>query len=245
MPSDETELISLAAERLKRLRVPTVSETAAQVIRDAIITGELKSDDRLPEQKWANRFGIGQPTLREALKELEYQGFVEKRGSRGTYVSRLDAGDYRAILEVRLPLEATAFRQAARRVTPEIESELSAHVMKMGSAGENNDLLAFHQNDIAFHRRIWDLAENKYLRMTLEALCFRLFVFSVVGRPRNWFRAAVQQHLEYLEALCSGDPDKAEQGFLIATTRYWDGQYKIGIGEQFHAAAASDRPENQ
>ena len=231
MSSSKRELVTSAADGIKRLKVPTAPETAAQVIRHAIITGELKSDDRLPEQKWANRFGIGQPTLREALKELEYQGFVEKRGSRGTYVSRLDERDYRAILEVRLPLEAMAFRRAAQRVTPDIESELSAHVMRMAGAGETNDLLTFHQNDIAVHRRIWDLADNKYLRITLEALCFRLFVFSVIGRPRNWFRGAVQQHLEYLEALCSGDPKRAEEGFLNATTRYWDAQYKIGIGQ--------------
>lgn len=213
----------------QRLRVLSAPESAAQVIRDAIIVGDLKSGERLVEQKWASRFGIGQPTLREALKELERQGFVQKTPQRGTYVAHLGEQDYRRILEARIPLEAIAFKRAAQKITADVEEELSSLVMQMGRAGESSDLVAFHETDVAFHRKIWDLAENEYLRICLEAICFRLFVFSVVGRQGNWFRAAVQQHLGYLAGLCSRDAQQAQDAFIHHTLKYWNNHYNVNL----------------
>ncbi len=214
---------------VKRLRVLSAPEAAAQAIRDAIIVGEIKSGDRLVEQKWAATFGIGQPTLREALQELEHQGIVQKVPQKGTYVSELRKDDYRLVLEARMPIEAMAFRRAARRVTPAIASELSALVMQMGHAGEKSDLVAFHECDVTFHRRVWDLAENPYLRHCLESICLRLFVFSVVGRQKSWFRAAVQQHLGFLGGLCSHDPEKSAAGFISQTVDYWNNEYQLDL----------------
>jgi len=209
--------------------VPTAPETAAQAIRNAIISGELKAGDRLPEQQWATRFGIGQPTLREALKELQYQGFVEKIGNRGTFVTKLDEEDFRAILEVRLPLEAMAFERAAVRLTPEVEQQLSSLILLMARDCETGDVQAFHSQDVEFHRTVWDLANNKYLKASLEGLCFRLFVFAVVGRDKNWFRASVRQHQAMLEALCSKHAERAKQGFLDATVHYWNSRYNLAL----------------
>ena len=47
-----------------RLTIQTAPQAAAQAIRECIISGELRGGDRIIEQKWASRLGIGQPTLR-------------------------------------------------------------------------------------------------------------------------------------------------------------------------------------
>jgi DNA-binding GntR family transcriptional regulator len=99
------------------LNVPTTSEAAAQAIRDAVLTGALKPGERLIEEKLAHSLGIGQPTLREALKELEYQGFVRTSRKRGTYVLSFTQDDLRKILEVRIVLEALAIECATLRVS--------------------------------------------------------------------------------------------------------------------------------
>lgn len=91
-----------SATGLARITVLRAPEAAAQAIRDAILTGRLKPGQRLIEKKLAADMGIGQPTLREAFKELEFQGFLRKIPLRGTYVNRLDKDDYRMILEVRI-----------------------------------------------------------------------------------------------------------------------------------------------
>jgi DNA-binding GntR family transcriptional regulator len=222
-----------------RLTIQTAPQAAAQAIRESIISGELKGGERIIEQKWAARLGIGQPTLREALHELEHQGLLRKLPQRGTYVSQLSPEDYRLIQEVRIPLEAIAMGKAAENFTPAADKELTALVTGMASSGISEiNVRTFHDCDVTFHRLIWELAGNKYLQEALEALSFRLFVFSIVGRwpdnPRAVGErlAAVQQHHAILEGLRTKDKTIAREAFIRQTVQYWNRQYGLGIKEE-------------
>src|SRR2546425_4191146 len=159
---------SSVTQGLRRLRSRSLPEEAAQLLRDAIIAGQLKPGERLVEQKLATSLGIGQPTLREALKELEYQGFVRKSPKKGTYVTQLSKEDFCQILEVRMALEILAVERAAKNMTKAAAQELEERVKTMESAARNFDLSTFHKSDLAFHRKIWDLAGNPYLEIALE-----------------------------------------------------------------------------
>jgi DNA-binding GntR family transcriptional regulator len=221
-----------------QLTIQSAPQAAAQAIREAIISGELRGGDRLIEQKWASRLGIGQPTLREALHELEHQGLLKRTPQRGTYVARLSPEDYRLIQEVRIPLEAIAIGKAAENFTKEVDQELTARVEAMtGTRMSKDDIRQFHENDVAFHRKIWDLAGNPFLKDTLETITFRLFVFSVVDR---WLDnthamgeriAAAQEHLGILEGLRSRDKNIARQAFIKQTVQYWNAQYDLRLNE--------------
>lgn len=222
-----------------KLKLVTAPQAAAQAIRESIIAGELRSGDRIVEQKWAARLGIGQPTLREALHELEHQGLLYKQQQRGTYVATLDSEDYRLIQEVRIPLEAIAIGKAAANLSLEADRELTNLVSEMAGGGLNDmDVRAFHDCDVSFHRKIWELAGNKYLKDALEAISFRLFVFSIVGRwPDNPGAAgerlsAAQQHLRILEGLRTRDPLAARRVFIHETVHYWNTQYGLAIDEE-------------
>lgn len=220
-----------------QLALQTAPQAAAQALREAIISGELKGGDRILEQKWSVRLGIGQPTLREALKELEHQGLLRKTHQRGTYVTELSPEDYRQILEVRIPLESIAIGRAARRLTPESEKELTEITMNMATTQHDKDVKRFHDCDVLFHRKIWQISGNDYLQDLLEMITFRLFVFSIVGRwPNNPNAvgeriAAVQQHFGILEGIRSGDPHLARQAFVKSTVRYWNKQYGLELVE--------------
>ncbi len=231
------------------LMIQTAPQAAAQAIRESIISGELRGGDRLIEQKWALRLGIGQPTLREALHELEHQGLLQKRQQRGTYVTQLSPKDYQLIQEVRIPLEAVAIGKAAENFTPEADKELTKLVQTMAGTGMTAiDVRNFHESDVAFHRKIWELARNEYLRDALETITFRLFVFSVVDRwPDNPNAmgerlAAAQEHLGILEGLRSRDKHIARRAFIKQSVQYWNKQYGLQIDEdEMTLAGAGDR----
>lgn len=223
----------------RQLIIQTAPQAAAQAIRESIISGELRGGDRIIEQKWAGRLGIGQPTLREALHELEHQGLLRKTPQRGTYVIQLSPEDFRLIQEVRIPLEAIAVGKAAENFTPEADREFTAIVESMAGSGISEiDVKSFHESDVSFHRKIWELAGNDYLRSTLETITFRLFVFSIVdrwpGNPKAMSErlAAVQEHLGILEGLRSGDKNTARKAFIKQTVQYWNAQYGLGISEE-------------
>ena len=217
------------------LRIQTAPQAAAQALRQAIISGELKGGDRVLEQKWSIRLGIGQPTLREALLELEHQGLLRKQPQRGTYVTQLSPEDYQRILEVRIPLEAIAVGKAAARLTPEYEKKLIGMIATMAGTEADGDIRSFHDCDVLFHRTIWEMAGNQYLSELLETITFRLFVFSIVGR---WDRlpnaskersAAIRQHRNILSGIRTGDPHKASSAFIKCTIKYWNEQYALQL----------------
>lgn len=224
--------------RSTQLKIQTAPQAAAQAIREAIIAGELRGGHRIIEQRWAERLGIGQPTLREALQELEHQGLLRKLHQRGTYVTQLSPDDYRLIQEVRIPMEAIAVGKAAENFSAEADKEFTEIVEKMAGSGISEvDVKLFHESDVAFHRKIWDLAGNPFLRNALETITFRLFIFSVVdrwsGNPRAVSErlAAVQEHLAILEGLRSRDKKMARQVFIRQTIEYWNAQYNMGLEE--------------
>jgi len=217
------------------LRQQTTAQLAAQVLRTAIISGELKPGDRILEQKWSSQLGIGQPTFREALSELEHQGLLRKQQQRGTYVTQLSPEDYQQIQEVRIPLEAIAIGRAAERLTIEHERKLAEVVKKMRGTDAKDDVKHFHDCDVLFHRTIWEIAGNPYLAEMLETITFRLFVFSIVGRWPNKpgsakeRLAAVKQHENILRGLRTKDGVQAQQIFMESTVNYWNKQYGLTL----------------
>src|SRR5260370_18663332 len=88
---------TIAEERLTQVRFPSLPEAVAEKLREAVLAGQLKPGERLLEQKLAAGFGIGQPTLRQALKELKFQAFVCKSPHKRTYVTDLTTDDFRKI----------------------------------------------------------------------------------------------------------------------------------------------------
>jgi len=207
--------------------------------------GDLKPGERLVEHKLAKALGIGQPTLREALKELEHQGFVRKTPKRGTHVTVLTREDFRKVLEVRMALEVVAIERAAVRLTDGGAHQLGEHVRAMESAAARFDLADFHRNDVAFHRLLWDAADNEFLTLALERVAFGLFAFVLLQRDvasTNEFVAAAQQHKEILEGLASRDPVVARDAFVRSTLRFWNEYHQVGFtvgSNRFASTAAS------
>jgi DNA-binding GntR family transcriptional regulator len=220
-------------EILDGLRVRSLPDAVAERLREAILAGVLKPGERLIEQKLAARFGIGQPTLREALKELELQGFVRKMApNKGTFVTKLSQEDFRKILEVRMTLEVVAIGKAAANWNERISRELASIVVAMETAAREFDLATFHKNDLQFHRRIWDLTGNEYLETALERVAFRLFAFVLLQRPRdaeNEFLASAEQHKQILAGLKSGSPTVARNAFIQSTLKFWREQHHVTV----------------
>ena len=223
---------TIAGERLTQVRFPSLPEAVAEKLREAVLAGQLKPGERLLEQKLAAGFGIGQPTLREALKELEFQGFVRKSPKKGTYVTELTTEDFRKIQEVRMALEEVAIEKAARSMTDEAVRDLEKLVSTMRTAAQKFDLATFHKSDLAFHRIVWDLTGNEYLGLALERVAFGLFAFVLLQRDpsaSNEFIASAEQHAQIVAGLCTRDPKRAREAFVKSTTKFWNHYHRVNI----------------
>src|SRR5262247_226029 len=99
-------------------RIEPVSKKTRVVVllREAIVSGAIKGGEQIVEAKLAQQFGVGQGLIREALIELEHQGFVQRTPFSGTTVPTLTLEDAQQIFELRIELEPLAFSLAASRI---------------------------------------------------------------------------------------------------------------------------------
>jgi DNA-binding GntR family transcriptional regulator len=220
-----------AEDDLRLVRGRTIPDLVAEQLRDAILSGKFRAGERLVEQKLGARFGIGQPTVREALRELELQGFVRKSPNRGTYVTEFTQEDIRKNLEVRMALETLAAEKAARNLTLDGAARLKALFQDMEASIAHFDRAAFHKADVAFHRKIWELSGNEYLCAALERVTFGLFAFMLVERTAHdaVMSHVADQHRGILQAILTRDPKLAREGYIRCTSDFWKQHHKVVI----------------
>jgi DNA-binding GntR family transcriptional regulator len=164
-------------------------------MKDAILSGTIEPGAAIVESKIAQQLGAGVPLIREALIELEHQGFVQRTPYKGTTVTKLSASDVRHIFALRVELEAIAIGWAKEYAQAADLDKLRQHIHKMEVAAQALDLAQFYEGDLAFHRRIWSLSGNPYLVDTLERLVVPLFAFFVMKTSR--------QQASYVESACT------------------------------------------
>jgi len=154
-------------------------------LREAMISGAIRSGEQIVEGKIAQQLGVGQGVIREALIELEHQGFVQRTPFAGTQVTELTLQDAQQIYDVRIELEPLAFFQAGQNAQPQHILELRGMAEKARIASKAGDLDGFFEDHLAFRRKIWVLSGNRYLQQILERIVVPLYALYVIRQSYN------------------------------------------------------------
>jgi DNA-binding GntR family transcriptional regulator len=186
-------------------RLSLHGETVAR-LRDLIVRGELRPNERLGERELCDRFGISRTPLREALKVLAAEGLVELLPHRGARVAGLSRDDVRHLFEVLASLESLSGELAAARITEEQLAEVDALHAAMLEAYRRRDLRVYFKHNQAIHERIVAAAGNPILADVYHGLNVR------VGRARyaantseeRWSEA-IREHEAMIGALRARD----------------------------------------
>jgi DNA-binding GntR family transcriptional regulator len=169
------------------------------------MTGRIRPRARLRELHLARDLDVSQSTIREALFQLEHAGLVVRIPNSGTTVASFSQDELRERIEVRLILEEVAFVKASRNVSQKLIEDLEQ--MLSGSLRANGEF-AHSQAELAFHRRVWEQADNPTLYRTLEQLTAPLFAFAglVAVREKRELGDFVTNHQVLIDALRRKDP---------------------------------------
>jgi DNA-binding GntR family transcriptional regulator len=192
---------------LKRIAPVSKKDRVVAALREAIVSGGMRPGDPLVETRVARQLGVGQPLIREALMELEHQGFVQRVPYRGTSVTKLGPEEIEQIQGLRIELEALAVEWARARTSADEVAELRRIVHRMRQAAEASDLSRFNDHDLALHRRLWELAGNKYLYDALERTVVPLLTFFYLrsGRVGALHVESVRSHEALVDLVASRD----------------------------------------
>jgi DNA-binding GntR family transcriptional regulator len=181
-PKKEPSLSQPAHSGVGKLKPIRLTDQISSVIREQIFAGTLRPGERVVEQKLARQFGVGQNAIREALIELAHSGFVKRVPNIGTYVTQVTADDGRKIAYVRRALEGLVIDLILLRLKQEkLNFSVPAHhLSRMRELLAADQMVAFYESDIEFHRALWSMADNDYLSQLLEQVVVPLFAFFIV-----------------------------------------------------------------
>jgi DNA-binding GntR family transcriptional regulator len=171
--------------------------------KEAILRGDIQPGEAIVESRVAQQLGAGIPLIREALIELEHQGYVQKVPYKGTTVTKLERREVEKIFRLRSELESLAIEWAGENVTSRDVEDLHIITVGMKEAARTLNLDLFYQNDLAFHRKLWEISGNEYLVECLERVVAPLFAFFLMKdrRKRESYLFSAVQHEKIVEAL--------------------------------------------
>ena len=180
-------------------------------LRNAIVTGTVRPNERLVEADLAVRLEVSRTPVRESLKKLAAEGLVLNRKC-GWVVREHTSDEIRQIYEARSALEGYCARLAAERGTDaEIRAITSHHTVQDRSAMKSSRQRLVAVND-AFHDAIIHAAHNQQLARLVAANRNYYFNFRIASLYTDEEAdASLAGHEAVTQNLLARDPDRAER----------------------------------
>ncbi len=200
----------MATRTAKPLGRRVLREDIKEYLIDAILRGDIKPGERIIETQLAQKLGVSQGPVREALRDLELFGFVVSSPFRGTQVRELSSDDLVDIYPIRAALEGIAARAAATRINEDVLDQLESHLDQMREAAAQGDRETHIDADVAFHRTIIEASGNRFLRQIWESMHLATTTFVTNAMARRSLQELAERHTPLLDALRANDPAAAE-----------------------------------
>lgn len=185
-------------------------ERVLDILREAIVSGEMKPGQPLVEMELASRLGISRAPLREALQVLSLEGLVEITPYRGAIVRNLTRSDIEELYSLRTVLEEFALRRVMTAGHPETVPTLQGHFEGMLAAAADNDLRRVNYIDRLFHDALIALSGHHLLEATWRTVSMRVRQVMALRNQRNSELAQVAyNHVPIIEAIAAADVEEA------------------------------------
>ena len=188
---------------------------AYAALKDAIVSMDVyrsRAEIRLDERRLALDFGISRTPVREAMAQLEREGFVRAVPRRGSYVVRKTKREVIEMITAWAALES----MAARLITEKASAEEIARLRRMFTTFEGGAVAAkldeYSEVNIEFHQTIIRLSHNQVLIDLAENLFthMRMIRRKTIGEKDRAARS-IRDHISIIEALEARDTNRAEK----------------------------------
>lgn len=201
---------NLYSELKQRKTTPTI---VADILRLAILKGELKGGQQLIQADIAEQFGMSRIPVREALKQLEAEGLIKLNPNKGAIITELSAEEVQEIYEIRSFLETGAIELSIMNLTDEDLNRAQEILKSIDTAPD----------------------VNKWLELNWE---FHSCLYSPANRPRllsiiNNLHVNVARYMRiYLELMNFEEKSQEEHYKILTACREKDVQQAVKIIKQ-------------
>ncbi|OLF13631.1 GntR family transcriptional regulator [Actinophytocola xanthii] len=226
----------MADDPLSTLRSDTLADRAYRAIRDAIVTGTLRAGEKVTERGLATQLSVSPTPVREAIRRLEQDGLLVRKGPRTVAVSAIGDTALQDLTEVEIGLRGMVARFAARHATPDQLDGLDAIldeaddllilIVQRKQAGEipQRHLTQLMDTMQRFNDTLEACAGNPVLSRLLDQVRVfsqaerRALRLERIARDPTFGLDRYASHRALVRALRAGDPAAAES-ILLADAR--------------------------
>jgi DNA-binding FadR family transcriptional regulator len=212
---------------MQPLNKTNLADTATEAIRNEILAKRWAVGEKLPnEASLSAMLSVSRGTVREAVRVLVSQGFLETRQGSGTYVlSTTDSSrpltmarraSLRDQFEARCALDVEGARLVAIRKTPGIIAGLRALLDERGNY-EGGDPAGFIERDLAFHKAVIAASNNRAMIEIYDFFSTSIAETIAATLDKAIPEPDMQAHQSIVDAIETGSPDKADaavRGFM-------------------------------
>lgn len=207
-----------------------LKDRIATLLRDAILSGEMRPGQPLLEMELAAQLGVSRAPLREAFQILSTEGLLETIPYHGTTVRKLSKTDIEELYSLRSVLETFAARRIIEQQNPEHIAILRAIYAEMLDAANDGQVKQVNEIDRQFHDSLIQLSGHSLLFSTWNVVAMRVRqVMALRNRHNSDLKQIAYNHLPIIESLANSDEAEATRlierhvasaGDLIV--EYWD-----------------------
>jgi len=180
-------------------------EIAYHKIRDAITVGVLKPGEKLIEQKISKAFGVGRTPLREALRQLQMENYIDVIPRKGAFISRISTKDIEEIYDIVALLEGFAAEITAEKISPSDKKSLKDLQKALRKYGANKAYVDWLEKNTLFHRRFTEISGNNSLCEAVSNLRKRIYRYRFIAITiPGHIQEYIEDHQAILEAVLHG-----------------------------------------
>ncbi len=186
----------------------TAHEYVREVLRRAILNGELVTGSRLVQAELAATLDVSTTPVREALRDLATEGLIRFDPHKGAVVTELDGEDLRDIYEIRQILEPHAMRQAVPQMTDSLITSLKRVHQRMI---EDPHSATFVDLNRVFHMAIYEAGTSSRMLSIIRSLedAAVMYIGASLKQVPGLRESAIEEHGAILDALEARDADAA------------------------------------
>jgi DNA-binding GntR family transcriptional regulator len=201
---------------------PAHGETVGHIVsrlRDDILGRRLEPGARLVELDLTERFDVSRGPVREALRRLAAEGFIEHLPNRGAVVRRLSRREVCELFAIRTELEALAARLAAEAPEDQKRAEFLTAIQPIFDE-RPREACRYLKENADFHAAIMELSGNRQMRDLVLRLQLPLIMAQVgdILTP-DVLEASVREHREITAAILARDAKAADAAMRAHLTR--------------------------
>lgn len=184
----------------------TKTEYAYQRLKEEIMSGSYAVGEKLVADAISRRYGISSMPVREAIKRLEQEGFVQTTPYRGARVHTWDYDEFNELMQISTALESTASRLSVRNISRESLDRLREIVQRMESAVRSSHLQQYNELNFEFHFTIYEGSGNRELYALISQLHSRTYPYTSISfHTEGRLPVSLRQHQQWVEAISAGD----------------------------------------